>query len=293
LDAWSSSSNRIADNVILGEITIDGGSNNRMVGNEISGPGNGIVLEGKYDHELYNTTVADNVIRDNDGTGIVFYDIYVGAAERTTIAGNRIVDNEAGIVLSDVGDVTISGSVIRENNQSGVVLRAVARITVEQVRIVDNGGDGVAVVGQERYWGSPGVTVRDAVLTRNQNGLRLSATTDANATWIHDSTLAGNREFGVLNEGDGTVNATGNYWGAADGPGSNESDPDAPYTDPVTGALADGSGDWVSEDPNRSGVSNVRFDPYLTEPRANGSTSTVADASARTNGDWSARNAAG
>lgn len=72
---------------------------------------------------------------------------------------------------------------------------------------------------------------------------------------------------GVLNpleadEADGWFpNATGNWWGASDGPSS----PNAsnPLEDPVTGALADGAGDGITG--YEDGTANVRFDPWLTE----------------------------
>jgi hypothetical protein len=72
-----------------------------------------------------------------------------------------------------------------------------------------------------------------------------------------------NDRYGVSNRDRSlVVNATGNYWGAADGPSSPGADL---LEDPETGALADGAGDAVSRGDDE-GVSNVRFDPFLTAP---------------------------
>lgn len=64
----------------------------------------------------------------------------------------------------------------------------------------------------------------------------------------YGSRLVGNREYGVRNDLEQVVDARFNYWGASNGP-SSPPDPDAPFADPVTGRLADGSGDAVSESP--------------------------------------------
>lgn len=281
----SSDDNRIADNVVSGELTVRGGVGNTVVGNEISGPGDGVVLRDDYDFPLQGTTVRNNVVRDNTGTGIRLDGAYVGAAAATTVAGNRIVDNEAGVVLTEVGDVTVSGGVIRDNNRSGVVLDRVGTVTVARTRVVDNRGDGVAVVGPGPDWTATEVTVRDSILVRNRDGVSVSADANAEVVSIRDSFVAGNRAFGVSNDADGVVDATDTYWGASNGPGSDESDPDAPFADPVTGTLAAGGGDAVSEDPSEPGVSNVRFDPYLTDPTVSGVSAPgppVVNSSART-----------
>ncbi|MFC7319080.1 hypothetical protein ACFQPE_20125 [Halomarina halobia] len=90
---------------------------------------------------------------------------------------------------------------------------------------------------------------------------------------VHHSVIAGNAvgigawiPFFRDDEPDTPVNATHNYWGASDGPSSNTDTPDHYYADPVTGRLANSSGNPISGrvdgDPNES---NVHFDPFLTE----------------------------
>ena len=67
--------------------------------------------------------------------------------------------------------------------------------------------------------------------------------------------------FGVENDNTtagAIVDARDNYWNASDGPGSTGS-----LEDPVTATLANGSGSNVSAGPT-AGVSNVRFDPFLS-----------------------------
>ncbi|MFU8867347.1 right-handed parallel beta-helix repeat-containing protein [Natronococcus sp.] len=71
----------------------------------------------------------------------------------------------------------------------------------------------------------------------------------------------------------GTVDATDNYWGAANGPSSRVTvewrqrveEADEPFMDPETGQPADGDGDAISESLD-AGVSNVYFDPFSEVP---------------------------
>jgi len=57
-------------------------------------------------------------------------------------------------------------------------------------------------------------------------------------------------DIGIINQGQDLIDATDNYWGADNGPSGG-------VNDPLTGAVANGDGDEVSE--------NVRFDPWLTQ----------------------------
>lgn len=60
-------------------------------------------------------------------------------------------------------------------------------------------------------------------------------------------------DYGALNYGAASFDATDNWWGASDGPSGGE-------TDPSTGATADGSGDSVIS----AAGSSIRWDPFAT-----------------------------
>ena len=107
----------------------------------------------------------------------------------------------------------------------------------------------------------------DNRITDNRVGVRVhSGSVNPEYLHIEGNTFDGNTEFGVQNVGgearESIVDARNNSWGDPSGPSSAPAnDSDAPFADPVTGTLANGSGDAVSEGSETPGVSNVRFDP--------------------------------
>ena len=95
-------------------------------------------------------------------------------------------------------------------------------------------------------------TIRDNTIRFNEDGIRYNNSAPLSLdVEIHWNNISGNAADGVYNYNTADVlNATHNYWGAVDGPGGN-------YQDPITGAIADGSGD---------NVTRALFDPYLSSP---------------------------
>jgi len=72
--------------------------------------------------------------------------------------------------------------------------------------------------------------------------------------FLYHNDIYDNTSYGIYyhkKEIQGYLDATNNWWGDKTGPSGG-------VTDPVTGAIADGSGDSVSE--------NIHFDPWLQEP---------------------------
>jgi hypothetical protein len=178
-------------------------------------------------------------------------------AGNVTVAANRFVNGSEGVTVQ-VFDAGSGPNVVRNNeftsNGHGVeVLSTTSPLYVEENRFVRN-GDAVTVE-------------RSGVCTNAREGGQLVV--------AHHNAFV-NNSVGIDNEGRDVVNATHNYWGAESGPSSvtdsdrpfGERDDDLPLEDPVTGALADGEGDAVSEfdEENESGTSNVHFDPWLEMP---------------------------
>ena len=231
-----------------------------------------------------DATIVDNRIVDNDGAGINGWPV-----SSAVLRDNLIAHNEFGTDGQDFSIRSINNTV-RDNQQAGYL--TVGSVNATGDRIEDNGGAGVRVYGvvtlrdtivtnntddgvyADEYIGLIDLTVRDSVITDNGgDGVFVSSTGDIDDGSIHGSVIAGNDGLGVNSERDALressdppsiINATDNYWGSSDGPDSAE-DPDAPFADPVTGELANGSGDEVSESPTENGTSNVHFDPFLAE----------------------------
>jgi len=94
------------------------------------------------------------------------------------------------------------------------------------------------------------VTISHNILTSATEGITTrGGLLDDSTVLINFNSLARNGDYGLYVEDSAvTVDATHNWWGHASGPSGG-------VADPVTGTIADGTGDAVSE--------NVHFDPWL------------------------------
>jgi len=277
-----------ADNV-----TIDG--NGYTVAND-SGPDYGVWTMGQ-DTVLSDVTVDgfDTGFRVEDTTGATavgstFTDNRIGMG--TIFGGIAVEDSlferntvgvstaEAGLDstnsvyrLNDVGisaegDVSSQGDDVVENAGDGISVQG--SMTADDTRVVDNGGNGIVF---DEYGIFPGqeqtLTISGSAISDNaEDGIFVpedgssDGESDGQTHVVDGSVIADNGGLGVnVEAGNPVANATGNYWGASDGPSSETTDA---LEDPETGTLADGSGDAVSEG-SEAGISNVHFDEYLTE----------------------------
>ena len=181
-------------------------------------------------------------------------------SRNVTVARNDLDSPlSAGVMLSLVDNSTIAHNTITNSLDSGVTgagvhlgigLHGVRNIAVtdnEVARSNDGISEGAAFLDVDRP--SSSVTVRSNRLHNNTNGINISSM-NASVLEVHRNVIEDNTKFGVRNRNSSVLDATRNYWGASDGPSGN-------VTDPVTGTVADGSGDAVS--------TNVHFDPWLNE----------------------------
>jgi len=219
----------------------------RIAGNRIETAGSaGIALLASDSDVAVGAVLRNNTIT-SASTGIELElgdGISGGSAYDATVAENTVTGfTDAGIDIAEVRTNAATDLSIRDNEvgngtttATGIELRTEDGAAPGEGSIavrnnsVRTGGDAVAI---------DGFSDRVDMIDISHNAL-LSA------------------GFGVDNGASGGVNATMNYWAASDGPGSA-----GPYEDPVTGALADGSGSAVSNGSSAT-VANVRFDPFLT-----------------------------
>lgn len=221
----------VGESTVDENAVVDGTLEVEITGGETTVSGNAVTNGTLGVEATYGTTSTRTVVRDNVVTGGET-GLRVSTA-RTRLANNTVTDADVGIYLLGTAD----NRTVVDNEVTN---------TTTALRVV-------------HYDGS---TIADNVFTGNTNGVYVESvdnTSDCpNLTTvgaIHGNDLGNNAEYGILNEGDGVLNATGNDWGAADGPSSPTGDP---LEDPVSGALANGSGTMVSEGPT-DGVTNVHF----------------------------------
>lgn len=236
--------------------------------------------------QLYGerVTVANNHV-SNATFGIVSW---LTGSDSGEIRGNTVTQTSAGILSwASVGDRVVGNTV--HGNTYGVLASEYVWGTVDPYQT-----SGLQVEGNTIYGNQDGVVVNTApeakvtyhrilvpepiqiagntIEDNVETGVRLEPNAAPGKVQIHRNTIAGNGAYGVHNAVDpdepadvgvgGAVDASNNFWGASDGPSSPV--PSSPVRDPLTGTLADGAGDVVSEGAPE-GVSSVRFDPWLTQ----------------------------
>jgi len=280
--------------VTAGDVTVDGN------GHALAGSGDGTGIAVRYGSDIavrdvrvsgwatgievaqtQDATLDGATVTDNADAGVALRD-----AEATTITGSTVAENGEGISVERTGAATVRDSAVRDNAGGGI-LASDSSVAIEATTVTGNAESGVEGL-------FTGFTLRDATLADNGGaGLTVNVgSVDGRASTItgndgpgvdsyasdvtvRESVLANNGGPGIAADGR-TVDARRNYWGASDGPTSAAS-ADGPLEDPVTGLLADGRGDAVTEGGTAS-VANVRFDPYYTSDPQEDAASTSADA---------------
>lgn len=192
-------------------------------------------------------TIADNTISENTGDGIDIDRIY---DKHTTVSiqDNTITKNEDGID-------------IHQANRYALVAIVQNTISYQEHGIrLGSSADGIDIVCNIITENEHGIWVKGDWnnITRNEitnnvgasgvTGIHLTSSAENNQ--IHNNNITGNSaqisagvySYGVYKEGGTPVDATNNYWGAADGPSGS----------------GPGSGDSVND--------LVTYDPFLTEP---------------------------
>jgi len=210
--------------------------------------------------ERSDVTLLDCKLRDNGGDA-------VASSVSVTVRVRRslVVDNGGPVVIcpvtgtaeTELVDTEIRGSAGAGVRTGGTDLPLTSEpAPITNCEISDNGGPGIAHTHSF-------LEITDCRLSGNRDGYRLDNPTRSYEATLRDNVIEDNDEYGVAVDlsalpGD-PVDARHNNWGASDGPSS----PSAPLEDPVTGRLADGTGDAISEG-TESGVAGARFDPFLS-----------------------------
>lgn len=214
---------------------------------------------------LHNATVdANRFVGHTEGGDSYAIQLVAnqGGHGGVTVSGNDLT-GDSSIVLADLdGGAIDDNQIVMDDDDSSTAVFVAGNVS--DVAISDN-----LVNGTERgmwfapdFFGVPtpssGVDILGNDITGNPTaGLQVADGRYTGDLDVHQNSIDGNG-FGVNNtDADLVVDARDNWWGASDGPSGD-------VADPVTGVLAEGLGDAVSEDPDDEGVSNVRFDPWLT-----------------------------
>ena len=163
-------------------------------------------------------TVAGNVAVGNGLSGFVAIAV-VGTGN--IVADNAAISN-ANVGFQVNGDGTVTGNVASAN------LEGFRINTTGQVQFTQNVASGNRTLGFSSVVGAGGVLEirRNSFLGNRGLGISLfaSPTGAVTGTVITDNNIFGNGSCGLQNNTGALVTASGNFWGAATGPGSDPAD---------------------------------------------------------------------
>lgn len=175
-----------------------------------------------------------------------------------TVVGNTIQHARAGVFVQ--GAATVRANTITQT-ESGVDIANGANVTVIGNTLTGNYHTGVLVSSLTRYdLGKGGGRIVENRIANNRDGIIIGTAVDPGPYEFHRNVILNNANLGIhkgnfdVNDGEWPiVDARNNYW-ACGGPSGG-------LEDPVTGRVANGSGDPISAG-DEEGVSNVHFDPF-------------------------------
>lgn len=145
------------------------------------------------------TTIQDLIINGSTYNA----GIYINGSNGNQILGNNITRNSNGICIYNATENVISGNKIFNNSISGVFVNIGSDNEISSNNIMSNSVAGINIQNSDKN------RIYSNNLYSNQDGIHLNnASTD-----IHLNRIAGNSRYGLFNEGNGTVNATNNWWG--------------------------------------------------------------------------------
>lgn len=270
----------IVDNVVRSNdrngLKLQGMTDSRVRGNTVTGNSHGINIVGRNSEdntvagnhvfenrqigirikESERSVVRNNIVRRNAWDGINLWSAGGSVARDNVVVGNLDGD---GIVVNNAGNVTARDNYIADHTSGdsyGIRLKSDVGSFRAVGNVIRNNTHGILL---EPYASGSATVRRNRIVDSAESGVVVPKLTNIAPVGIHDNAISGNGAFGVESGWENkVVNATGNWWGHPSGPGS----PGTPLTDPVSGALANGTGDTVTENASNAGVSNVRFDPW-------------------------------
>lgn len=238
----------------------------------------GISLSPSDASTLSNVLVNDNTVNDT----VIGFD--AGASDNSSLSAVNVSENlfpnntframqleavPSGTTsqTGTLSNVTVFKNGLNGSSGTGLAVDSggggtVSGISVSRNLIENNSADGILFNTDDEAT-LDNVFVFENRIANNTNGTRVTASTAGEGLEIQRNVIANNSDFGVGVSNNSTlVNARLNFWGDSSGPASQS----ATLADPISGALADGTGDNVTEGSPGSDVSNVIFDPWIGKP---------------------------
>ena len=195
-----------------------------------------------------NTTPVQNVLlADNTfgGANGAIYNADITIIEgnsNITVTGNKSNGDGTLVALFKTNHALVSGNTVKGDGASSAIYVGGADSNIlVSCNTVSSAGTGVNVANDFGDGANSAVTITGNDLHNNTSGVKVGSIAVAAAGTVvaNRNSLTGNTAFGVNNLSAFNVNATNNWWGAANGPGP----------------VGTGSGDKVT--------TNVTYAPWL------------------------------
>jgi parallel beta-helix repeat protein len=146
------------------------------------------------------TTIQDLILNGCNNNAC----IYINNSNENQILGNNITSNSNGIYIYNSKENIISGNEISNNSAHGVLITAGSDNEVSSNKLTSNGFAGISIENSDKN------RVYSNIISINQDGICLNNS----SAEIHLNQIVGNTRYGLYNQGNGTVNATNNWWGS-------------------------------------------------------------------------------
>lgn len=147
-----------------------------------------------------STTIQDLVIDGSTGNA----GIYINNSATNEILGNNIINNLNGIYLYNSTENVVSGNIILNNSLNGVLISAGSDNEVSSNKITYNSVAGINVQNSDKC------RIYSNLIHNNYDGIHLNNSTAE----IHLNSIVENSRYGLYKVGNGTANATNNWWGS-------------------------------------------------------------------------------
>jgi parallel beta-helix repeat protein len=146
------------------------------------------------------TTIQDLILNGSTGNA----GIYINNSTDNQILGNNITSNLNGICLYNSTENVISGNNILNNSVNGVLINTGSDNEVSSNKVAFNGSAGINIQNSNDN------KICSNIISNNLDGIYLNNS----STEVHFNQIVGNSRYGLYNQGNGTVNATNNWWGS-------------------------------------------------------------------------------
>ena len=146
------------------------------------------------------TIIQDLIINGSTGNA----GIYINNSTDNQILRNNITSSLNGIYLYNSTENVISVNNISNNSVNGILISAGSDNTISGNKLTSSASAGISIQNSNNN------KVYSNTISSNQDGIYLNNS----STEVHFNQIVGNSRYGLYNQGNGTINATNNWWGS-------------------------------------------------------------------------------